>query len=94
VPVAVNCWVTPAGMLGLAGVRDMEDRAADVTVRVVLAEELELEKLLGVVEAAVIIVVPGEMAVARPPLSIVATDVFDELQVTSVFILRLVWSLK
>jgi hypothetical protein len=94
VPVAVNCWVTPAGMLGLAGVRDMEDRTADVTLRIVLAEEPELEKLLGVVETAVIIVVPGEMAVARPPLSIVATDVFDELQVTSVFILRLVWSLK
>ena len=94
VPAVVNCWMTPAGMLALAGVRDMEDRAADVTVRVVLAEEPELEKLLGVVEVAVIVVVPGEMAVARPLVLIVATDVFDELQMTSVFMLRLAWSLK
>ena len=26
VPVAVNCWVTPPGMVGLAGVTAMEDR--------------------------------------------------------------------
>jgi hypothetical protein len=93
VPVVVNCWVTPTGMLGLAGVRDMKDRVADVTVRIVLPEEPELEKLLGVVEVAVIVVVPGEMAVARPLLLMVATDVFDELQVTSEVILWLVWSL-
>jgi hypothetical protein len=39
VPVAVNCWVTPTGMLGLAGVIDIEDKAAEVTVRVVLPED-------------------------------------------------------
>jgi hypothetical protein len=43
VPVAANCWVTPTGMLGLAGVTDMEDRAAELTVRIVLPEEPEME---------------------------------------------------
>ena len=81
-------------MVGLAGVTDMEDMTADVTVRVVLAVELEAEKLLGRVEVAVIVVVPGEMAVAKPVLSIVATDVFDELQMTCVVILLVVWSLR
>jgi hypothetical protein len=47
-----------------------------------------------VVEVTVIIVVPGERPVAKPLLSIVATDVFDEVQMASVLILRLVWSLK
>ena len=90
VPAVVNCWVTPAGMIGLAGVRDMEDRAADVTVRVVLAEEPELEKLLGVVEVAVMVAVPAATAVVRALLFTIATAVFDELQVTWVVILWLV----
>jgi hypothetical protein len=46
------------------------------------------------VEMAVMVVVPWAMAVAKPLLLIVATDVFDELQVTSVVISSLVWSFK
>ena len=78
VPVAVNCWVVPAGMLGLAGVTDMEDRVAEVTVRVVLPRYSR--------EVAVMVAVPAATAVARPLLLTVATDVLDELQVTCVVI--------
>jgi hypothetical protein len=81
-PVAVNCWVTPTGMLGLAGVTDIDERVAEVTVRVVLPEILP--------EMAVMVAVPAEKAVARPPLLTVATNVFDELQVTCVVILKVV----
>ena len=93
IPVAVNCWVTPTGMLGLAGVTDREDRMAAVTVRVVLPEEDELEKLLGVEEVAVMVVVPTATAVARPLLLTVATEVSDEVQVACAVISRLLWSL-
>ena len=82
VPEAANCWVTPTGMLGLAGVTDMEDRVAEVTVRVVLPEILP--------EVAVMVAVPAATAVARPLLLTVATDVLDELQVTCVVISWLV----
>ena len=74
VPVAVNCWVTPLGMVGSAGVTAMEDRFAEVTVRVVLPEIVP--------EVAVMVAVPAAMAVARPLLLTVDTDVSDELQVT------------
>ena len=80
-------------MLGLAGVTDMEDRDAEITVRTVLPEEVPVEKLLGMVEVAVMVVIPGAMAVARPLLLTVATDVLDELQVTCVVISWFVWSL-
>jgi len=74
VPEAANCWAFPAGTLGLAGVTEMEDRVAEVTVRVVLPVILA--------EVAVMVVVPAATAVARPLLLTVATDVLDELQVT------------
>ncbi len=77
----------------MAGVTDMEDRDAEITVRVVLPEEVAVEKLLGMVEVAVMVVIPGEMAVARPLLLTVATDVLDELQVTCEVISWFVWSL-
>jgi hypothetical protein len=64
----------------------MEERVAEFTVRVVLADEPELVALLGVLEAAVMVTVPMAMAVARPLLLTVATDVSDELQVTCVVI--------
>jgi hypothetical protein len=86
VPVAVNCWVTPAGRLGLAGVTNMEERVAEFTVRVVFPDEPELVALLGVLEAAVMVTVPMAMAVARPLLLTVTTEVSDELQVTCVVI--------
>jgi hypothetical protein len=93
-PVATNCRVIPTGILGLTGVTDMEDRDAAITVRVVVPVEGPVEKLLGMVEVAVMVVIPGEMAVANPVLLIVATDVLDELQVTCADISRFVWSLK
>jgi hypothetical protein len=78
----------------LAGVTVKEVRVAEVTVRVVLAEVLLVEKLFGAVEVAVMVAVPTETAMARPVvLSIVATDVSDELQVTCVVISWFVWSL-
>jgi len=75
VPVAVSCWVVPPGTLGLAGVIAMEDRVAEVTVRVVLSETAP--------EVAVMVVVPTVRAVARPLLLTTATEVSDELQVTN-----------
>jgi len=78
VPVAVNCWVFPAGTLGLAGVTAIEDKVAAVTVRVVCPEILP--------EVALMVEVPAALAVARPLLTIVATDVVPELQVTCVVI--------
>jgi len=74
VPVAANGWVAPILILGTGGERDMEDRVADFTVRVVLPEILP--------ELAVTVVVPAAAAVARPLLLTGATDGFDELQVT------------
>jgi hypothetical protein len=74
VPVAVNCWVAPIGMLGLAGVINMEERVAEFTVRVVLPEIVP--------EVAVIVALPAAMAVAWPLLLMVATGAFEELQVT------------
>ena len=58
----------------MAGVTAMEDRVAGVTVRVVLPEILP--------KVAVMVVVPAARAVARPLLLTVATEVFDEVQVT------------
>jgi len=40
VPVAVSCPLIAAGTLGSAGVIDREDRVAEVTVRIVLADAL------------------------------------------------------
>ena len=76
--MAVNCCVFPAGILGLAGVTDMEDKAAAVTVNVAVPEILP--------EVAVMVELPTEIAVTRPLLSTVATVVLDELQVTCMVI--------
>ncbi|MBA7684674.1 hypothetical protein ES703_93080 [subsurface metagenome] len=76
-PVAVNCCVLPSGTVGLAGVTVMETSSAAVTVRVV-------EPLIPVAgSVAVIVVVPGARAVARPPVAIVATGVLELAQVTA-----------
>jgi hypothetical protein len=77
-PEALNCWVAPTRMLGLAGVTDKEARVAEVTVRVLLPEIVP--------EVAVMVAVPGAMALARPLLSTVAADVLDELQMTCIVI--------
>ena len=75
-PVAANCLVLRTGMLGVAGVTEIEDRVAEVTVRVVLPEILPA--------VAVMVEVPVARAVTRPLLLTVATDVLDELQLTGV----------
>jgi len=78
VPVAVNCWVAPTDRLGLDGVTAMDDRVAEVTVRVVFPEIVP--------EVAVMVVTPVVRAVARPLLLTVAIVVSEELQVTCVVI--------
>ena len=77
VPVAVNWRVTPSGMLGLAGVTTMENRG-EATVRTVSPEMLP--------EVAVIVAVPAAILVTNPLSLTVATDGFDELQVTCMVI--------
>src|SRR6266705_2322314 len=79
VPVAVNCWVSPSGRLGLAGVTAIEVRVAAVTVSVVFPETSP--------KVAVIVMgPPAATDVAKPceppALLIVDTAVLDELQVT------------
>lgn len=78
VPVAVNCWVVPRAIAGLAGVMAMETRAAAVTVSVV---EPAIEP-----EVAVMVVDPGATLVARPwlpeALLIVAIPAVAELHCT------------
>jgi len=75
-PVAVNCWVTPTGRLGFAGVTEMDDRVAEVPVTVVLPATAPDE--------AVIVAVPAARMVAKPVLLIVTTAGFEETQVTTV----------
>jgi hypothetical protein len=79
VPVAVNCCVVPVGMLIFAGVTLMDTSFGAVTARVTALDEI-------FPSAAVIVVVPVDDEVTKPltpaVLLIVATEVFDELQVT------------
>jgi hypothetical protein len=77
-PIAVNCTVPPTATEGFAGVTAMETNvgAAAVTVRVVEPSMFP--------EVAVIVAVPGPLAVAKPLAAIVATFRFDELHVAVV----------
>jgi hypothetical protein len=93
-PEALNCWVIPTGMLRLAGVTDMEDMVAEGTVMTVVPKVGPEEKLLGMVEVAVMVVIPAAIAVAWPLLLIVATVGSDELQVTCEDISWVVWSFQ
>ncbi len=81
-PVAVNFWITPKGMLESVGEIEIKERVAVLMVRVVLGWGLEPEIELSPEEVAVIVVVPAEMPVATPLLSMVATDVLEDVQVT------------
>ena len=71
----------------------MEYMGAAITVRVVVPVVGPVEKLLAMLEVAVMVVVPGAMVVARPLPLIVATSGSDEVQVTCVVISWFVWSL-
>ena len=79
--MALICLVPPTGMLESVDVTDMEDRIADLTVRVMFPEILP--------EMAVMVAVPVATEVATPMLLTFATDVFDDLQMTWVVISRL-----
>lgn len=73
VPVAVNCWVAPRGMKGIAGVTAIADRTACVTVKGV--------DPVTDPQAALIVVVPVAKPVACPSLpgvSPTAATVFAE----------------
>ena len=58
----------------MAGTTDIEERVAELTVRVVLPEILP--------KLAVMVAVPAETAVTSPVPFTVATDVSDEFQTT------------
>ncbi len=59
-------------MAGFVGDMDMEERVAEVTVSVVRPTALP--------KVAVMLVVPGVKALAKPPLFTVATEVFEDAQ--------------
>jgi hypothetical protein len=72
VAVAENKWVVPTAILGLYGAAEMATGMETVSV---VAPEIPLVTLV-----AVMTVVPVASEVTRPFASIVATEVFDELQ--------------
>src|SRR5229473_6910939 len=74
VPVAVNCWVSPAGMVGV-GVTAIETRVAGFTVRAAVL-------LVMAPEVAVMLELPVVRPVASPPLLIEATAPLLEFHVT------------
>jgi hypothetical protein len=74
VPVAVNCWEVPKGILGIAGVTAIETRTAAVTFSVV---EPVTEP-----EVAVTLVLPTPALAATPWLLTVAIAWFAVFQVT------------
>jgi hypothetical protein len=71
VPVAANCWVVFAVIVGLLGDTEMDVSAGTVTVALPLM----------LPDDAVIVEVPAPTPVARPT-STVATAVLEEVQVT------------
>ncbi len=74
VAVAVNCCDCPAVICALPGEMVMLDRVWLLTVRLVVA--------LTLPSVPVMVVVPSATPVAKPVLSMVATLVVEELQVT------------
>ena len=60
-------------MLGLAGLRDMEVRVAEVTKMVVVPEMSP--------KVAVMVALPGAMPLTKPVPPTVATELLDEVQV-------------
>lgn len=73
-PVAMNCWSVPMAIDGVAGVTEIETRLAGTTVRVAVS--------LNDPTVAVMVAVPCPAVVARPLLSMLATLLSEELQVT------------
>lgn len=76
VPVALNCCVVPAATLWLTGVTVIDLSVTSLTGRVVVPETSP--------DVAVIVGVPGAMAVALPLESTAIIELSEELQVTCV----------
>ncbi len=74
VPLAVNCSVVLNAMDGAAGVTEIEVRCAATTVNVVVS--------VSEPTVAVIVVDPAPIVAAIPELSMVATAVDEEFQLT------------
>lgn len=74
IPVAVNGCCVPAAIEAVAGDTTMDVRFAATTVSVAVS--------VSEPTVAVIVVLPTPAVVASPVLSMVATDVDDEFQVT------------
>jgi hypothetical protein len=75
VPVAVNCWVVPLAMEGLTGVTAIDTSVGGVTVSVSAG-------LTILASVAVMLLVPWLILVAKPVAAMVATEGFEEAQVT------------
>lgn len=82
VPTALNCWSTPSGIVGLAGVTAIDCSVALVTVSIAVLETVPE----GIVIVAVIVDVPGVNPLASPFVGtvslMVATLVAEEVQLT------------
>jgi hypothetical protein len=81
VPVAVICWLVPAAMLGIGGVRAIEATVAGVTVTVKVDETVP--QALGVVQVPLIVALPVPTVRTMPLLLTVATAVLEEVQLMS-----------
>ncbi len=73
--MAVNCWDSPLGTVGLAGVTAIDSRTAAVAVSVV---EPVMPSSVALIEEVPL----AATAVARPPAVMVATEVVADAQVT------------
>jgi hypothetical protein len=80
VPVAVNCWVVPAAMLGDDGVTAIETRVAEVTVRVVAPEIPPDDAVMVADPVAADVASPWEPEVLLMP----ATLLLEDAHVTAV----------
>jgi hypothetical protein len=76
VPVAVSCWVSPAGTAAFCGVTAIETIAAGRTVKTVAP--------VIVPKVALTEVLPVDFVVSRPLASMVATLVAEDTQVKPV----------
>jgi len=81
VPVAVICWLVPAAMLGIGGVRAIEANVAGVTVTVKFEEAVP--QTLGVAQVPLIVAVPAPTVLTLPLLLTVATALLEEVQLMS-----------
>jgi hypothetical protein len=82
VPVAINCSLMPAAMLGAGGVIAIATKTAGVTASVAALEREP--QTLAKMQAALIVALPVPTVLINPLLLTVATDGFEEVHVRSV----------